>query len=83
MEPKSPLRLVRRARQTGSQPKAHKAEFEMEAKLGPGLPGWRIRLMSGTTDQFEGGCLCGAIRFTATGRAQRSLLVPLPKLPQA
>jgi hypothetical protein len=29
---------------------------------------WRIRIMSGTTDQFEGGCLCGAVRLTATGQ---------------
>jgi len=26
----------------------------------------RIKIMSGTTDQFEGGCLCGAVRFVAT-----------------
>jgi len=25
-------------------------------------------IMSGAAEQFEGGCLCGAIRFTATGR---------------
>jgi len=41
MEPKSPLRLVRRARQTGSQPKAHKAEFEMEAETPTPISGAR------------------------------------------
>jgi len=26
------------------------------------------QIMSGTTDQFEGRCLCGAVRFIATGQ---------------
>ena len=29
---------------------------------------WLEETMAGTTDQFEGGCLCGAVHFIATGR---------------
>ena len=28
---------------------------------------WRIKIMSGTTDQFEGGCQRGAVRFIESG----------------
>ena len=32
------------------------------------------------SDRFEGGCLCGAVRFVATGRTGISGVVPLSKL---
>ena len=39
----------------------------LESGRGSVVSGWR-KSMADTTDQFEGGCLCGAVHFIATGR---------------
>jgi hypothetical protein len=39
--------------------------------------------MSGMIEQLEGGCLCGAVLFIATGPAQGHILVSLPELSKA